>query len=288
MTNNFAHYGNRITLGSEGGSGISDIAQKKPYEESDYGGLAVINGPVQVGTAALANPPKGVLHVGPSVPTSGPASTQSAFIEGDVRIEGNGKTDNALYVKNGGTTDTVYIDGDMYVSGNVDCGNKGRLASRFAAADASPKPFDLKHPSKEGWRLRYACIEGPEVGVYCRGRLKGGLNKIQLPDYWKDLVYSDSISVQLQPFGVYQELFVEKIEWGTTIIVKNNLGGIIDCYYHVYGERKDINPLHVEYEGDSWEAYPDPNFNPETAPNPADPNRFNDPQYRGLPNTVTI
>ena len=36
----------------------------------------------------------------------------------------------------------------------------------------------------------------------------------------------------------------------------------IDCFYHVYGERKDINPLIVEYEGDSWEDYPDPNFDP--------------------------
>ena len=33
--------------------------------------------------------------------------------------------------------------GDMFVSGAVDCGNKGKLASRFGAADASPKPFDL-------------------------------------------------------------------------------------------------------------------------------------------------
>ena len=35
-----------------------------------------------------------------------------------------------------------------FVSGSTDCGNKGRLASRFAAADASPKPFDLVHPTK--------------------------------------------------------------------------------------------------------------------------------------------
>ena len=33
-------------------------------------------------------------------------------------------------------------------------------------------------------------------------------------------------------------------------------------FYHVYGERKDINPLIVEYEGNSWEDYPDPNYNP--------------------------
>ena len=31
--------------------------------------------------------------------------------------------------------------------------------------------IDIPHPSKRGWRLRYACIEGPEVGVYCRGTI---------------------------------------------------------------------------------------------------------------------
>ena len=31
-----------------------------------------------------------------------------------------------------------------------------KLASRFGTADAKPKPFDLKHPTKgEGHRLRY-------------------------------------------------------------------------------------------------------------------------------------
>ena len=58
--------------------------------------------------------------------------------------------------------DTVHVVGDLYVSGSIDGGNKGRLASRFGVADSKPKPFDIKHPSKEGHRLRYACIEkGP-------------------------------------------------------------------------------------------------------------------------------
>ena len=72
------------------------------------------------------------------------------------------------------------------------------------------------------------------------------------------------------------------------IYLQANGGLPIDCFYHVYAERKDINPLHVEYEGETWKDYPDPNFNPDTAPDPEDPNRFNDPQYRTLPNTVTI
>ena len=178
-----------------------------------------------------------------------------------------------------------YIQGSLQV-GAVDCGNKGKLAARFAAADASPKPFDLKHPSKEGWRLRYACIEGPEVGVYFRGRLRNQ-TQIALPYYWKDLVNTQSISVQIQPIRAHQDIIVKR--WDEEFIYLQANGGLpIDCFYHVYAERKDINPLIVEYEGETWEEYPDPNFNPNTAPDPEDPNRFNDPQYRGLPNTVTI
>ena len=57
----------------------------------------------------------------------------------------------------------------MYVSGSTDTGNKGRLASRFGAADGRPKPFDIKHPSKDGYRLRYACIEKSQRLVYIVG-----------------------------------------------------------------------------------------------------------------------
>ena len=51
----------------------------------------------------------------------------------------------------------------------------------------------------------------------------------------------------------------------------------------MFAERKDVNPLITEYEGDTCFDYPDPNYKPD-AVNPD----YNDPQYRGLPNTVTI
>ena len=206
---------------------------------------------------------------------------------GNVRIEGDGGTANGLWVTGGASVDALYVQGDAFFSGAVDCGNKGKLAARFGAADARPKPFDIQHPSKgEGHRLRYACIEGPEVGVYCRGRLRNQ-TQIALPSYWKDLVRTESISVQIQPIRAHQDIIVKR--WDDEFIYLQANGGLpIDCFYHVYAERKDINPLIVEYEGETWEEYPDPNFNPNTAPDPEDPNRFNDPQYRGLPNTVTI
>ena len=204
---------------------------------------------------------------------------------GNVLIEGDGATPHGLHVSGGASVDVLRVEGDAYFAGAVDCGNKGRLASRFAAADASPKPFDLKHPSKEGWRLRYACIEGPEVGVYYRGRLRNQ-TQIALPYYWKDLVNTQSISVQIQPIRAHQDIIVKR--WDEEFIYLQANGGLpIDCFYHVYAERKDINPLHVEYEGETWKDYPDPNFNPDTAPDPENPN-FNDPEYRTKRNTITI
>ena len=59
----------------------------------------------------------------------------------------------------------------------------------------------------------------------------------------------------------------------------------IDCFYHVYGERKDINPLIVEYEGNSWEDYPDPNFDPNKVDD--DKKTYTDPRFSGPPNTIT-
>ena len=182
---------------------------------------------------------------------------QSVHIRGNQRIDGDDGTDNALYVTGGGTVDSLYVDGDVFVTGKVDCDNKGRLASRFSSADARPKPFDIKHPSREGYRLRYACVEGPEVGVYHRGRVKNE-KVIILPSYWKDFVYIDSISVQLQPIGAHQDVIVKR--WDDEKIYLQSKGGMpIDCFYHVYAERNDINPLITEYEGESCEDYPDPN-----------------------------
>ena len=194
-------------------------------------------------------------------------------LKGNQEILGNEQTDHALYVEGGGTVDSVYIDGDLYVTGAVDCGNKGRLAARFAAADASPKPFDMQHPTKgEGNRLRYACIEGPEVGVYFRGRLRRG-KEIFLPNYWKGLVHIESITVQLQPIGAHQDIIIKR--WDDQKIYLQSNGGLpIDCFYHVYAERKDCNPLVVEYQGDGWEDYPDKDYK--------------DPNFSGPPNIVTV
>ena len=241
---------------------------------------AYIEGNTQIGKVDAFSSAKATLMVGRE-DTKG--TDNSLYVNGNVDIRGDSGTPNALYVTGGGGVDSLLVAGDLYVSGKIDGGNKGRLASRFATADSKPKPFDIKHPSKEGWRLRYACIEGPEVGVYCRGRVRGE-KIIKLPDYWKDLVDVESISVQLQPIGAHQDVIVKR--WDENFIYLQAQGGMpVNCFYHVYAARKDVNPLYVEYEGESWKDYPDPNFNPEITPE--NPN-YNDPEYRTKRNTITI
>jgi hypothetical protein len=133
----------------------------------------------------------------------------------------------------------------------------GSLNAKAAVWD-SKKSFDIQHPTKDGYRLRYICLEGPEAEVYIRGKLIES-NVIELPDYWRDLVDIETIGVSLTPVGHYQELFVEKIEWGKNIIIKNNSSSTINCTYIVYGERKDVSKNISEYMGTSPDDYPGDN-----------------------------
>ena len=244
---------------------VETLNGDKPYD-----GTLVATGPSFLG-AHKGGFAKGTLNVGTALGEWNPGvSGRAVQVEGDVEIIGE-EAENA-----------VYIEGDVFVTGAVDCLNKGRLASRFGTADSLGKVFDMVHPSKgEGHRLAYACIEGPEVAVYCRGRIKTG-TEIALPSYWKDLVHEDSITVQLTPIGTQQNIIVKEFD-NEKIVLESDTS--IDCFYMICGERKDINPLHVEYEGKTWEDYPDPNhrnFDPQ------DPERnLLDERYRGPRRTVT-
>ena len=123
---------------------------------------------------------------------------------------------------------------------------------------ATKKGFDIPHPTKEEHRLRYICIEGPTADVYVRGKLKDS-NTIELPDYWKGLIDPETIDVSLTPMGSFQELFVESIQWGTKVIVKNAAGGPINCSYMIYAERKDSPKNIPEYQGLTPKDYPGDN-----------------------------
>lgn len=117
------------------------------------------------------------------------------------------------------------------------------------------KGFDIKHPNKSNYRLRHICLEGPEAGVYHRGRLTNS-NIINVPEYWIGLIDPESITVTLTQIGYSQDLIVERIEWGKNIIIKSGTGSNIDCYYTIQASRIDGQKLIVEYEGQTPADYP--------------------------------
>lgn len=120
------------------------------------------------------------------------------------------------------------------------------------------KSFDIQHPTKKDYRLRYICLEGPTADVYLKGKLVEQ-SYIQLPDYWKDFVDMETLVINLTPNGHWQELFVDRIEWGDRIYVKNNAGTAINCDYVVFGERIDTSKNISEYQGLTPADYPGDN-----------------------------
>ena len=237
---------------------------------------AYIEGNTQIGKVDAFSNPTATLMVGreDAIGTNLAINTK-----GNQKIEGDGGTTYSLEVTGG----KVHFTDDLI----CDAIGPTSLAARFRVADKKPvKPFDIHHPTKgEGWRLRYVSLEGPESGVYCRGRVKNQ-KIIKLPEYWKDLVHEDSISVQLQPIGHHQNIIVKR--WDSEFIyLQGQGGGPVNCFYHVYAERKDVNPLLTEYEGNSRYDYPDPNFS-EKSDIPIEERNYTDPNYKFPRNTYTV
>jgi hypothetical protein len=135
----------------------------------------------------------------------------------------------------------IHSTNNVTIGTTTDGGYKLQVNGSFAA---TTKSFVIDHPTKEGMTLRYGSLEGPENGVYVRGRCKGK-GVIELPDYWTGLVDPDSITVTLTPIGKSQNLFVKEIKDN-----KVKIGGSrkVDCFYTVWAERKDVAKLEVEFK----------------------------------------
>ena len=243
--------------------GTNDTSYSAP--DTTPTGTAVLNGPVIVGKTGASPGYEAVLNVSSNSASQNSLDTQPACeaslaikADGNVKIDGDGKTADALVV----TGDQTINSGNLHTSNLLGC--SGQLCSWSGSSINVQgwKGFDIKHPTKEGHRLRYICLEGPEGGVYHRGRITG-TNVINLPDYWKDLVDIDSISVQLQPIGRQQNLVIQEIDEDFIVIVEDSTNtdlitdlSTIDCFYHIYGTRKDGEVLIPEYKGETPEDYP--------------------------------
>jgi len=184
---------------------------------------------------------------------------------GDYMTTGSFIAQNILRVQNGGADwDSLDLNADgatHYINARgaetglefqfdgvtrMSLSNAGSLNLPNGGLTALTKSFLIPHPTKPNKKLRYGSLEGPENGVYVRGRLQG-TDCIQLPEYWTKLVDPDSITVQLTPRGKPQQLYVREVGDNCVWVdIDGAWTSDIDCYYFVQAERCDVDKLIVE------------------------------------------
>jgi len=161
----------------------------------------------------------------------------------DINLVGGGNLET-----NGGNVNTT--GGSINIGGGAVNGTIPGSAVNVDIVTATIKNFVIDHPTpeKEGYKLRHSSLEGPESGVYFRG--KSTSNIIDLPDYWVDLVEEESITVNLTSFGSPCQHYIEDIRDNQVII--GCACGTPNYHFTVYGERKDVEKLVVEYKEEKY------------------------------------
>jgi hypothetical protein len=139
------------------------------------------------------------------------------------------------------TTGALRTAGGVGVAGNVHVGG---------ALVATTKSFAIQHPDKAQVILYHGCLEGPEHAVYTRGRCT--TDTIVLPDYWKNLVDSDSITVHLTAMGECNTVKVVTITSDAVIIQGSPA---VDCFYIIHATRCDVPALEIEVPGNIQDLY---------------------------------
>jgi hypothetical protein len=130
-------------------------------------------------------------------------------------------------------------------TGNLGIGTTNPLYKLHVVGSfgATTKSFIIDHPTKDGRKLQYGSLEGPELGVYVRGRTQDRV--IVLPSYWVKLVDADSITVNLTPIGNSAMPRVQKVS-DNAVYVFSVGNGDLDYYYTIFAERCDVDKLEVE------------------------------------------
>jgi len=101
------------------------------------------------------------------------------------------------------------------------------------------KSFIIDNPIDPSRYLVHVCLEGPEAGVYYRGRglLRNGKSFINLPDYVDKLAYDFTIHVT--PINGYKQLSVSDVMNGIFTVYSTS-DEESEFFWVVYAKRSDI------------------------------------------------
>jgi hypothetical protein len=191
--------------------------------DSKIRGSAYVEGPMQIGKSSDHKVPRASVLIGRLKNSDAPSTLYSLWVRLYSRFQSFVRVDVFLKCK--------FIESKIV---------------RTQVLQASIKNFVIDHPTKEGKKLVHTCLEGPENGVYVRGKLIDE-SIIELPEYWTKLVDESSISISITPLGNSQDIFVSKIE-NNKIFLQEKESLPISCFYHIFGTRNDVEKLITEID----------------------------------------
>ena len=244
-------------------------------------GVSLFGAALSVGVA------KAAVNIGPPLTIPGLSLPLSLWVDGISQFNGivnifgainqysletsfGAKIANSLGIKNGVDIKNAFnignavtnFNGKVVVAGSVTAPLFKGVLIGYATGN---KPFDIPHWEKKGKRIRHVCAEGPEAGIYIRGKLDGS-NVIELPEYWQGLVDYDTITVTLTPYEKKDtSLYVKDVSEDRVLVSGDNHTNI-KCFYEVWvarwiDPRNHNEKLHVVYDGESPKDYPGNNEN---------------------------
>ena len=213
--------------------------------EDEIRGSAYVEGPLQIGQDTDYSEVEATVMIGAEYNSDSDSHPDKALkAKGNVEIIGDTNQEGNIKASENITTDAHFV-GDI---------------TKTSGTPPGCKLFDIQHPTKDGHRLAHACIEGPEVAVYTRGRVCNGKNVIDLPEYWDGLGDYETLTVQLTCLGSHQNVIVKRISPMERKVYLQSQGGMpVDAFYHIMAQRKDVPNLVVEYEGKTPADYPGDN-----------------------------
>jgi len=141
-------------------------------------------------------------------------------------VVGGGTADNNR--KNAFSVDNI---GNLYFGTTAGTSIYHRQSNGLFAA----KAFTIQHPEEEDKWLVHGCLEGPEAGVYYRGK-DIAPTEVSLPSYASKI--ADNFSVQLTPIGKARNMATSEVDENGHFQVD----GEGAFFWQVTGTRITINP----------------------------------------------
>jgi hypothetical protein len=204
-----------------------------------YGATLTSDRYLQLGSATSTNP--GLMTA------IGQTFSGDKYFNGFVGVSG------LFRLGNYSSSPSVGITGSLYY--NTTTSGASGLQVSTGSAWTSVKSFVIDHPKDQDKLLVHGCLEGPEAGVYYRG--KGVITNnesvvIELPDYVDKL--ATNLTVQLTPIfdgNIYKPQYFATEVSANKFLVHGVNGAF---YWNVYGQRLSFivepNKNEVEIKGD--------------------------------------